>query len=586
MPISERDVSIEREKRRAAPKPAKHKKVGRSSKANGKSSKGKGKARAKDDDAMDIDEDSEGPASENEGDEEILDWCAYVNKFDVCITTYNVLQQDLGVARAPPVRPRRAFVQYSSVNRSRSPLVMCEWYRVIMDEVQMVGGGRTECVDVATLKLLDADELLCREMVSLIPRLSSFAVSGTPARSQVADLIHVLKCATVSLPFSACVTHMRFAGSSVFVRSPTSLACGGASSFLVTCTSSQSSSVGTPSGEAHLFSLRGSTLTYLCYRTMKKTVEDELTIPPQTRYLVPVELGRVERHFYDQALDAALLDLGLDTRGVAATENWEVDVAKLRHWLRRLRGLCTHPQVGALAVNAVDKLHKPGVLKSMSEVLETMREQNWRNSVEDRKDKISGMTTLAQLTQLDEDNRNRYRQALDLLVGAEQEADRLVTDLKEALVEHAKEREKLKAELRASRRQGSTGAQSSTSKNTEEEHGKGKGKERARSETPLDLDEDEEGLPRNAIGEAHKAKSTYLHGRMREARISLHKIKFLQGDVYHVLGKSYEVSENEAYAAAEDLRRLLLRGMACAEMFMSTLTYVSLQERRRPLNVL
>ena len=32
-----------------------------------------------------------------------------------------------------------------------------------------------------------------REMVSLIPRLSSFAVSGTPARSLVAGLIHVWK---------------------------------------------------------------------------------------------------------------------------------------------------------------------------------------------------------------------------------------------------------------------------------------------------------------------------------------------------------------------------------------------------------
>lgn len=36
-------------------------------------------------------------------------------------------------------------------------------------------------------------------MVSLIPRSASFAVSGTPARAQVADLVHVLKCA---LPFS------------------------------------------------------------------------------------------------------------------------------------------------------------------------------------------------------------------------------------------------------------------------------------------------------------------------------------------------------------------------------------------------
>lgn len=314
-------------------------------------------------------------------------------------------------------------------------------------------------------------------------------------------------------------------------------------------------------------------LTEARYRTMKQAVKDELTIPPQTRYLVPIELGRVERHFYDQALDAALLDLGMDARGVVATENWEADVARLRHWLRRLRGLCTHPQVGELAVNAIDKLHKPGVLKSMSEVLEMMREQNWRNSVEDRKDKISGMATLAQLTQLDDENRNRYRQALDLLVDAEQEADKLIADLKEALVEHAKEREKLKVEVRATRRQGSSREQSSTGKDVEDDSDKGKGKERVRSETPTDLEEDEEGLPRNAVGEAHKAKTTYLHGRMREARISLHKIKFLQGDVYHVLGKSYEASENEAYAAAEDLRRLLLRGTKYrSKMIISTLT--------------
>lgn len=31
-------------------------------------------------------------------------------------------------------------------------------------------------------------------------------------------------------------------------------------------------------------------------RTMKATVKDELTIPKQTRYLVPIEMGRVERH--------------------------------------------------------------------------------------------------------------------------------------------------------------------------------------------------------------------------------------------------------------------------------------------------
>jgi E3 ubiquitin-protein ligase SHPRH len=77
-------------------------------------------------------------------DDDILDWCSYANTFDVCITTYNVLRQDLTVARAPPKRPRRAQVEYSNLDRPRSPLVMCEWYRVIMDEVQMMGTGKSE----------------------------------------------------------------------------------------------------------------------------------------------------------------------------------------------------------------------------------------------------------------------------------------------------------------------------------------------------------------------------------------------------------------------------------------------------------
>ena len=35
---------------------------------------------------------------------------------------------------------------------------------------------------------------------------------------------------------------------------------------------------------------------YATDRTMKETVKDELTIPPQTRFLVPIDLGRVQRH--------------------------------------------------------------------------------------------------------------------------------------------------------------------------------------------------------------------------------------------------------------------------------------------------
>lgn len=176
---------------------------------------------------------------------------------------------------------------------------------------------------------------------------------------------------------------------------------------------------------------------------------------------------------------------------------------------------------------------------------------------------ISTMTTLAQLLQREDGNRNRYRQALDVLLEAEQDADSLLADVKEALAQHAKEGEQLKAEiaqLRASRRQGST----DTRKDNGETSANGKGKQKdaapRQNDTPeLDLDADEEGIPRTPAGEAHKAKGVSLAQRLRESRIVLHKIKFLQGDLYHTLGKSYENSENDAYAVAEELRHLLLK---------------------------
>lgn len=62
-------------------------------------------------------------------------WPTYINDFDVCVTTYDILRQDLVVARAAPSRPVRQTAEYSKYKRPISPLVMCEWYRVIMDEV-------------------------------------------------------------------------------------------------------------------------------------------------------------------------------------------------------------------------------------------------------------------------------------------------------------------------------------------------------------------------------------------------------------------------------------------------------------------
>ncbi|KAG2078621.1 hypothetical protein BDR04DRAFT_1087088 [Suillus decipiens] len=436
-------------------------------------------------------------------DDNILDWCSYVNTFDVCITTYNVLRQDLTVAYAPPKRPRRLQVEYSNLDRPRSPLIMCEWYRVIMDEVQMMGTGKSE------------------EMVSLVPRLSSFAVSGTPARTNASDLIRVLRFLRVDNVVGSTRMWNRLM--------------------------------------KHTFKKQFADLFQrYAIRTLKSSVKDELTIPQQRRYLVSIELGRVERHVYDHHLEAALVELGLDARGVATSEEWQIDATLLRNALRRLRGICTHPQVGRLQ-RPGDKLAKSGALKSIGDVLEAMRDQNWRNLMDDRKAKVQTLIRLAQLQQHNEQNLDRYQHALDYLTTAEQEANEIIDDIKTTIAEHQIKGEALKNEARILResRQPDLPDLSKTDK--------GKGR---RAMSPLtDIDDDfddvedveDRGLPKTPAGEEHSIKRRALQQRLRECLMVLHRVKFLQGDVYHVLGASHSDKEDASYAAAETLRKNLLK---------------------------
>ena len=64
-------------------------------------------------------------------------------------------------------------------------------------------------------------------------------------------------------------------------------------------------------------------------------------------------------------MEQALLALGFDARGVTVDEKL-LDPVLLRSWIRKLRGISTHPQVGQIQ-NSADK---KGTFKSIEEVLD------------------------------------------------------------------------------------------------------------------------------------------------------------------------------------------------------------------------
>ncbi|KAJ7132049.1 SNF2 family N-terminal domain-containing protein [Mycena epipterygia] len=487
VPITATDIEEERVRRLRAASRGKGK-----SNANKKKSKAR-KKKNNDSEDEDSEEDYLNEDKAGEHAEEIIDWSLYVQGFDVVICTYQVLKTDLNVARAAPDRPRREDVVYSSRReRPRSPLVLVEWTRVVMDEVQQAGGARIE------------------DMVSLIPRLASFAVSGTPARTQIADLIHVLRFLRVD--------HI-IGSSRHWAR------------------------LGLP-GYANHFS---AFFRSIAIRTTKASVKSELTIPQQTRYLVGIEMGPVERHVYDENLESILLELGLDARGVDVRgENREPDGTLLRSLLRRLRAICTHPQVGQLG----DKLFKSGALKSMEQVLQTMCDNNWGVVMDDYKSKVQGLIRMAQLQQHVPD-KNRYQHCLETLLLAEKETAQLIEEIESMLATH---------EANSGLHQEQESEPETTPNASPAD--KGKGKERQRSLSPLsdlESDDDDDDASHTSATKEHRSRRRALKQRLRECRLVMHRVKFLQGDAYHMLGASQLAAENAAYEEAETIRRTLLK---------------------------
>ena len=238
---------------------------------------------------------------------------------DVVLTTFNVLSKEIHYAE----KYERDLRHAKRYERRVSPLTRMLWWRVVLDEAQMIEGGVNNAAKVATL----------------IPREHAWCVSGTPVKKDHNDIFGLL----LFLKYSPYSELPKLWSRLVMEHRP-------------------------------LFRriIHGLTL-----RHTKEQIKEDLHLPPQKRVVITVPFTQIEEQHYSTMFQEMAEDCGLDTNGGPLSDDWDPEsstvINKMRMWLTRLRQTCLHPEVGTRNRRA---LGGRGPLRTVNEVLEVMIEQN------------------------------------------------------------------------------------------------------------------------------------------------------------------------------------------------------------------
>ncbi|KAJ4370401.1 hypothetical protein N0V83_004919 [Neocucurbitaria cava] len=245
-------------------------------------------------------------------------------RYDVVLTTYHVLSREIHHATPPPDRSSR---HNKRPERRTSPLVGISWWRVCLDEAQMIESGVSQAARVARI----------------IPRCNAWAVSGTPLRKDVQDLrglLIFLRCDTI-------------------VNNKAVWDCLDKASFIAI-------------------------FHQLALRHTKDKIRDELRLPPQKRVVITIPFTAIEEQHYTELMRQMCNACGLTLEGNPIEEGRDTRdpyvIERMREWLIRLRQTCLHAHVGRRNRKALGAKH--GALRTVHEVLEVMIEQglgSWRS---------------------------------------------------------------------------------------------------------------------------------------------------------------------------------------------------------------
>ncbi|KAH6867070.1 SNF2 family N-terminal domain-containing protein, partial [Alternaria rosae] len=282
-------------------------------------------------------------------------------QYDVVLTTYHVLSKEIHHAVPPPERSSRRPKRHE---RRISPLVGISWWRVCLDEAQMVERGVSQAAQVARI----------------IPRCNAWAVSGTPLRKDVQDLRGLL----IFLRCDTFVNH-----EAVWNRLDKA-------------------------------SFKG-IFSEIALRHTKDRVRDDLQIPPQKRVVITVPFTAIEDQNYSEMMRQMCDACWLTSEGQPLEEGRDEThpqvVERMREWLVRLRQTCLHANVGRKNQRALGG--KKAALRTVHEVLEVMIEQNDTKWKSEAREMILCLIKMGHIHAYSEDPVN----ALDYYYKAREEAE-------------------------------------------------------------------------------------------------------------------------------------------------------------------
>ncbi|CAG7558604.1 unnamed protein product [Fusarium equiseti] len=284
---------------------------------------------------------------------------------DIIITTYSVLSSEIHYTTAPPERSRRHARVY---HRPTSPLTQIAWWRVCLDEAQMIENGYSQAAKVARV----------------IPRVNAWGITGTPVKDHIDDLQGLLLFLQYE-PHCSSTNIWRDLPKSSFQ----------------------------------------SLFRSIALRHTKSMVRDELVIPAQKRYVISMPFTAVEEQHYQSLYRQMAEACGLSVDGAPLVDDWDPDDYKeeMKTWLVRLRQTALHPEIGSSNRRALGS-SKNRPMRTVDEVLDAMIEQSQTAIRTDERAYLSSRLTRGQLYE----NSPRVKEALEIWTSVREQTRKLVSD--------------------------------------------------------------------------------------------------------------------------------------------------------------